>query len=206
MKRIKDYFNNDVLKVLKRQEKAKEFIEKYIDNSIQEISLVDTIVISGCGMFSPQKRINFLEDKMRSAFSWKKIKASEEKGDYFDNHGRNFELKCSATNDGNTINILQIRLWQPVDYYRVIYFDLDEPKNSKSYILPKDVMEAEVKKYGSPTHGTKNVNKDSKHVEYSLHIPIKNEWDDLYLDQEFSMMLGVKINDDINIFTPLFGN
>jgi hypothetical protein len=182
---IKDYFKNDLKKSLERQEKARNLIERYEETSIDDIPLLDAISISGSGTFSPQKRTGFIEDKMRRLFSWKKVKASEAKGDYIDKDGKYFELKCSSTNDFNLINLLQIRPWQEVDYYRVIYFDLDEPRKSKSYILSKNEMIAEIEKYGAATHGTKNTNKSNGKIEYSIHLPIENEWDKQFLDEDF---------------------
>jgi hypothetical protein len=202
--KIKQYFNNDLKKSLERQRKAQELIEENEDNTIEEISLLDAIIISSSGIFSPQKRISFLEDKLKKMFSWTPINPSDERGDYIDKNCYNFELKCSATNDSNTINILQVRPWQDVDYYRIIYFDLDDPLKSKSYVIPKDDMIDEIKIYGSATHGTKNANKDNKKIEYSFHLPVSNEWDDKYLDYEFFQVMKEKNASNINIFTPLF--
>lgn len=201
---IKQYFNNDFKKSLNRQRKAQILIEENEDNSIEEISLLNIITISGSGIFSPQKRISFLEDKLKQMFSWTPISPAEERGDYIDNSGHNFELKCSATNDSNTINILQVRIWQDVDYYRIIYFDLDEPLKSKSYIVPKEDMINEIEKYGHATHGTKNANKDNHKIEYGFHLPVINEWDDKYLDPDFFKVMMKENTKNINNFTPLF--
>ena len=184
-KYITSYFQNDIEKTLQRMEKASVVIMENKEKPLSEITLFDAITMSGSGLFSPQKRTGFLEDKMRSIFSWRKVKATENKGDYIDCDGKYFELKCSSTNDSNTINILQIRPWQDVDYYRIVYFDLDDSSKSKSYILTKSDMLSEIEKNGNAIHGTKDANKSNNKIEYAIHLPIENEWDNLYLDEIF---------------------
>jgi hypothetical protein len=72
-----------------------------------------------------------------------------------------------------------------VDYYVVLYFDLCNPKNSKAYVLQKEEMLNEVGKIGFPTHGTSTANKENGKIEYSIHLPIVNEWDGRYLKENF---------------------
>lgn len=184
-KDIKSFFKNDAEKRIEYMVKAQNLAIENFNKPLEEVSLFDIITISGCGLFSPQKRTSFLEAKMKDMFSWTKVKPTEDRGDYIDCNDKYFELKCSSTNDNNTINILQIRPWQKVDYYRVVYFDLYEPKNSKAYILTKEQMFTEVKKIGSPTHGTKTANALNENIEYSIHLPLNNEWDKLYLDKNY---------------------
>lgn len=182
---IKDYFKKDLNEAINRMKNAQELIESNIDKNLDEISIFDAITISGGGMFSPQKRTVFLEDRMKHMFSWKTVNPLDERGDYLDTNNKHFELKCSSTNDSNTINVLQLRPWQDVDYYRIIYFDLNDSKKSKSYVLSRDEMLEEIKKYGQPTHGTKNANMVNNKIEYGFHLPIENEWDNKYLDNNF---------------------
>lgn len=184
-KYITSYFQNDIEKTLQRMERANVIIMENKEKTLSEITLFDVITMSGSGIFSPQKRTGFIEDKMRSIFSWKKVKATENKGDYIDCDGKYFELKCSSTNDSNAINILQIRPWQDVDYYRIVYFDLDDSSKSKSYILTKSDMLSEIEKRGHAIHGTKDANRNNDKIEYAIHLPIENEWDILYLDKTF---------------------
>lgn len=181
---ITNYFSN-LEHTLMRMERAKNVIFENKNKNLKDIPFCDIITMSGAGVFTPQKRTSFLEDKMISLFSWRKVKAKENKGDYIDSNGKFFELKCSATNESQTINILQIRPWQNVDYYRIIFFDLDDSTKSKSYVLTKEEMLNEVSQIGCAIHGTKESNKDNQNIEYAIHLPLLNEWDEKYIDNDF---------------------
>lgn len=180
---IKDYFSN-YGKISSRMKIAQSLIES-CNGDLTKCSLADYITMSGNGMFSPQKRTKFLEDKMIEVFSWKPVSSSVGRGDYIDSNGKYFELKCSSSNESNKIHMLQIRPWQDIDYYLVIYFDLDDYRKSKAYILSKNDMIDEINKSSSATHGTKIANMQNKNVEYSIHLPIDNEWDGKYLNKSF---------------------
>lgn len=180
---IKDYFTN-YDKISSRIKVAQSIIDSH-NGDLTKCSLSDYIMISGDGAFTPQKRTKFLEDKMIEDFSWTPVSSSVGRGDYIDSNGKYFELKCSSSNDSNTINILQIRPWQDIDYYLVIYFDLDDYRKSKAYILSKNDMINEINKLSSSCHGTKIANMRNENVEKSIHLPIDNEWDGKYLNNSF---------------------
>ena len=181
---VRDYFKGVYEKKVQRAKRASQLLESS-GGVLADIPFFDKVAISAHGIFSPQKRTSFMEDALVDMFHWKKVKASEDKGDYIDCDGKYFELKCSSSNDADTINILQVRPWQEVDYYVVIYFDLDVPSSSKVYVLQKSEMVEEVEKLGHPSHGTSTANQENGKIEYSIHLPIENEWDGKYLKERF---------------------
>lgn len=118
------------------------------------------------------------------------ISASLNSGDFTDGE-KYYELKNSFTNKGNNLNLRQIRLWQPVDYYICVFIDEYDVKNSKFFKLTKEQMANEVDLCGSATHGTSTANIENANVEYSITIPIfnlKNEktkrWNENYISLE----------------------
>lgn len=180
-KSIIDYFGKRQFeKMRKREARASALVEEK-GGDLRSCSLKDIILMSGYSAFTPQRRTGFIEDKMRSVFEWKTVSASENRGDYIDKDGRYFELKCSASNGRRSINVRQVRLWQDIDYYVVMFFDLDNPEYSKVYMLSKEDMKNEVKLRGCPTHGTRAANADNRNVEYSITLPYENVWDEKFL-------------------------
>lgn len=102
---------------------------------------------------------------------WQKIKSSENNGDFkIKGFERNVELKMSFPNKENKINIRQIRLWQNCDYI-IAYCDSENeiPKHIVLFLTHEQMIE-QVKKYGSPMHGTKKANSVNKNVEYGIAI------------------------------------
>ncbi len=156
--------------------KAVEFLLSLDDE--HELSFIDLIKVSA--LFSPQRRTSILEKHLKALNKWKVSPAKHDKGDYIDVNGKFFELKTSATNANGVINIDQVRIWQSVDYYVVVYWNLEEPEKSKKYVLTKEQMTEEVEKLGSASHGTKSANKQNQNIEYSIHLSIDNEWDKKY--------------------------
>lgn len=131
-------------------------------------------------IYNPQQRTSMFEDYLKTKNGWQKVSASDGCGDYKDTDGKFFELKMSSTNSTGKININQIRPWQNVDYYRVVYWDIENPSGSKEYILSKTQMEREVERRGYACHGTKAANRRNENIEYSIRLGVNNDWDALY--------------------------
>lgn len=121
---------------------------------------------------------------------YKRISATKNSGDAIDNAGNIYEFKNSFTNKGNNLNIRQIRLWQPIDYYYCIFIDEENLENSLFFILNKEQMAEEVALCGGYTHGTIEANKNNQNKEYSITIPVKgnneklNRWKEKYFSDE----------------------
>lgn len=130
---------------------------------------------------------------------YERVAANKNCGDAMDSQGNFYEFKNSFTNKGNNLNIRQIRLWQPIDYYYCIYIDEDNLENSLFFVLTKQQMEEEVVLCGNYTHGTAEANKNNQNREYSITISIKNDneklnrWKEKYLSVELkNKILGGK--------------
>lgn len=127
----------------------------------------------------------FLSD----GIGWKKIHASEDRGDFIID-GEYVELKTSFTNQAMNLNIRQIRLWQDVDKYICMFIDdkNDIINNSYLFELTKQEMEQEVKLLGGYTHGTREANRLNVNKEYSITISIDannanfKRWTENYLN------------------------
>ena len=103
------------------------------------------------------------------------IPASEDCGDAKDEFGRIYEFKNSFTNQKQTLNLRQIRLWQNIDFYYCIYINELDLDKSMFYILNKDQMTEEVSLCGSFTHGVSEINKQNKYQEYSITFPVYSD-------------------------------
>lgn len=81
------------------------------------------------------------------------------------------EIKSSIIIGNNkTLNLLQIRLYQEVDYI-YLAFDLRHNKyEERIYYLSHEEMESEVRLIGSFAHGDKLVNDENSKNEFSIHI------------------------------------
>ncbi len=121
---------------------------------------------------------------------YERVSANKNCGDAIDNVGNIYEFKNSFTNKGNNLNIRQIRLWQPINYYYCIYINEEELENSLFFILTKEQMIEEVALCGGYTHGTVEANKNNQNKEYSITISVKgsneklNRWKEKYLSNE----------------------
>lgn len=171
MRKIKE-----IAEVQKIQIEAYKLLSSLDDE--HEPTLEELVKISA--ICNPQQRTYMLENYLKDKYGWTKIPASDGCGDYRDRDGKIFELKMSATNTSRKINVNQIRPWQDVDYYRVIYWDLESPKESKEYTLSKLQMQREVERRGCACHGTKAANSENTNIEYSIHLGVKNDWDAIY--------------------------
>lgn len=122
--------------------------------------------------------------------NYKRISANKNSGDAIDDNGNIYEFKNSFTNKGNNLNIRQIRLWQPIDYYYCIYIDEEKIENSLFFVLNKEQMIEEVALCGGYTHGTIEANRNNQNKEYSITISVKGKnekldrWKEKYLSNE----------------------
>ena len=149
--------------------------------------------------------------KLGEKFS--KVKSSEGRGDtlYRKGNTRSYiEKKNSLLDNTNSIlNMIQIRLFQPVDYYLVAAYDLRDLNNYTSYIfwLTHDEMLDEVHNKMSATaaHGTKQLNKVNENIEYRLSLSFEKEnehltrWKEKYLVKDLNEI--VKFCDERSNFS-----
>lgn len=139
-------------------------------------------------MESAQSKAPAAEKFLEKKLQWKKIKASENRGDFYDAENNKFiELKMSFNNQANTLNFRQIRLWQKVDCYLGIYIDENNIKNSLVFSIPHEEMKQIIANNGCATHGTSTANELNINVEYSYSLRLTNQellsqWKEKYFD------------------------
>lgn len=121
-------------------------------------------------VLSPQKRTSYIEKRLRLTFGWLTVDAKKERGDYIDPENKYFELKTSCPNSNNKILMGQVRIWQPVDYYLILYIDCYDLNNSQAFILDKDEMIEEALLHGTESHKTKASSEGDRRRELTLSI------------------------------------
>lgn len=139
--------------------------------------------------------------KLGERFS--KVPATEGRGDTLHRKGNTrtyIEKKNSILDSTNSIlNMIQIRLFQPVNYYLLTAYDLRDIDNYRSYTfwLTHDQMNDEVhnKMSASAAHGTKDLNKVNENIEYRLSLNLEKEnehltrWKDNYLVKDLNEVI-----------------
>jgi len=122
--------------------------------------------------FRIEKRINYELKK------GERLSASENRGDIllYNNY---IEVKSSIiTEINNSLNLVQIRLYQDLDYYLCVAYDLRDIENYTSYIflLTHDEMVREMGLVSaSNAHGTKESLNENKNIELRYSLSINNE-------------------------------
>lgn len=167
--------------------------KEYVDllNNCSSIDDLDFKTLSRLLMvLNPQKRTAIIEKRLKLHFGWVTVDPKADKGDYIDSDNKFFELKTSCPNSSNKIMIRQVRIWQPVNYYLILYIDCYNLENSQAFTLTKEEMEVEACKRGSGSHKTKAASAGDKKRELSFTIdvskdsPENKEWTELYGNKE----------------------
>ena len=180
---------NTVQLLKKRLDKIAYYCEKLDPNSeLYQSTFNAEIFFTIISMDSAQSKAPAAEKFLEKKLLWKKIKASENRGDFYDDKNDKFiELKMSFNNKANTLNFRQIRLWQKIDYYLGIYIDEDNIKNSLVFKIPHEEMKQIIANNGCATHGTSVANELNINIEYSYSLPLANkellaQWKEKYFD------------------------
>jgi hypothetical protein len=140
--------------------------------------------VYGMSILSSQSYGPRLEKYVKEKLLAEKIKASEDLGDFrvFD---KSLECKCSIiTPTNNKLNFAQVRLWQPIDFYIGVAYDLrDDGYERIIYLLTHDEMNEQVKKYGGVAHGTKKANKNNDNIEMAIR-PVISKTNEVFQEWE----------------------
>lgn len=188
-------------KVLSKAQKIQEFLINNPQEMEKEIYEVRDAFFFYTAISSQnvQSKAPLSEKFIANKMDWKRVKASEGRGDFLDSSENGYgyiELKNSFTNKEEKLNLRQIRLWQDVDYYLCIYIDEENLENSSVFLLTKEQMTKEVENMGGYTHGTVEANKDNKNKEYSITLPVKKEknehtvrWNNEYSSEELKLKI-----------------
>lgn len=155
--------------------RCKKCLQRFTKDKIDINSLALSELIDICSLLTPQAKSPIYERWILSHFDLKPLSASLGRGDGIDANGNTYEVKISSSNSNKKINIRQIRLFQPIDYYIIGYIDDKENKNTIFYLLTHSQMSQEINKHGCPTHNTSYYNKSNDNIEYSITLKIDSE-------------------------------
>ena len=165
LKKFKEYIKlttqyNEILKdIYLYKEQIMNFALK------EEITEKDFYFITS--ILSSQSRSPFWQNYFIKKINAKKIKASENKGDFKWNNNF-YEFKISGFNKDSALHVVQIRIWQNCNYV-IVY--LDPQGNSFIFILSHDQMKQELKVLkATPAHGTKEANRNNEKIEYRFTL------------------------------------
>lgn len=179
----------ELKKIINEVVPPKEYIEAL--NNCNSLNDLDFKTLCRLLMvLNPQKRTAIIEKKLKLKFGWITVDPKEDRGDYIDKDNKYFELKTSCPNTSNKIMVRQVRIWQPVDYYLILYVDCYNIEDSQAFILSKEDMEVEACKRGSGSHKTKSSSEGDKKRELSFTINVSKdssdnkEWTELYGETE----------------------
>ena len=171
-KTIRDILDNiDESRRLK--DTAESIKDELIDLTLRrEIYEQDFYKISS--ILTPQSRSPLWEKYFIKKHDCERVSKDEDRGD-FKKNGKYYEYKCSGYNQGNAVNIVQIRLWQDCDY--IIQRISDD--GAITFVLTLAEMMSEVEKIkASSAHGTEKALEHNKNKELRMTLKIDSEhWD-----------------------------
>ncbi|MDR0676161.1 MAG: hypothetical protein LBF97_03865 [Elusimicrobiota bacterium] len=184
--RIKDIQNEVKSKIIILNK-----ILEFEDGNIDEVKDLNKLLILTSFM-SSQKKASLFEKFFRSKTNFIKISQKENKGDFKDNDNNFYELKVSLKNEALSINMRQIRLYQDIEYYIILYLD-NCKENSFSFKLTKEQMTEEVKLLGGICHGCKKAVENNEVKEFSISLKLNSKnfkrWEDNYFDTNLHNLL-----------------
>ena len=134
-------------------------------------------------VLAPQSRSPLWKDYFIKANEGRKVKPADNRGN-FEKNGTYYGYKVSGFNEGNVVNIVQIRLWQNCDY--VIQSISDN--GAVTFILDREEMKREtVIVPATAAHGTRMVTSQSQHVElrmtFGRNSDVWNRWRNQYANR-----------------------
>lgn len=176
---------DELLLLIQNIMKLKNNKEEIIDEPNDELFLYK------CYVLNPQSYGSLIENRFIKRNNGIKIKSTLNQGDCIINN-KNYEVKTSLSFN-NTYNIVQIRLWQNVDYI-LIFVNLDKDLTLSICKLTTEQMKEEVEKREQYAHGTKTSNLENKNIEYRFTLSYNESKD--FIEKYF-------ISDNINILEKL---
>lgn len=151
----------DELTYRERREKLfKEMINGYEDCEVDNLPFIVRIAYEKWMGRNAQSTGATAERILGGFLGWNRLSSSENRGDFSYTSGNRrptfVELKTSFANKDYILHPLQIRLYQELDYY-VMIFATHDTNEMRVYVLSHDEMEYEVQQIGTASHGTKTV-------------------------------------------------
>ena len=168
-KTIRDILDN-IDESRKLKDTAESIKDELIDLTLrQEISEQDFYKISS--ILTPQSRSPLWEKYFIKKHGCERVSKDEDRGD-FKKSGRYYEYKCSGYNQGNAVNMVQIRPWQDCDY--IIQRISDD--GAITFVLTLAEMKLEMEKLNaSVAHVARRSSVDNKRIEYRMTLKIDSE-------------------------------
>lgn len=121
---------------------------------------------------------------------FKKVDSKKDRGDAYDSGNDDYsEIKVAFMNVKKYYSILQVRLYQNVDYY-YLFFINDKYQHSE-YKIPKKEFKEITEKYGQACHGTEDSRKNNENIEYRIDFKPSNV-------EQWSILSKFKINGKTN--------
>lgn len=155
--------------------KEKMSFYKTLDTFQEELLSEDwSNLVSLLMSVSPQKSSPFVEKKIILENELER-QGNLNKGDacLTNNQKEFYEIKHSFVKRGESLNLVQIRPWQNVNYILYI-FDLDDSKLYKFHLTNKQIKD-ELRLLGTSAHGTQKSNDKNKNVEKAIRIKLYSD-------------------------------
>lgn len=154
--------------------------------------------IKGMLYLNPQSYGARIENHIKKCLGFTKVSAKKNRGDLVNPCTKcYYEVKISLLTPCNlALNLVQIRLWQNVDYYLCVAYDLRNVINYRKYVflLTHDEMKKECAR-ASAAHGTSISNSNNKNVELRMSINCDENdetfkrWKEKYLKEDFNKVV-----------------
>ena len=150
--------------------------------------------IKGMLFLNPQSYGPRIETYIKELLEFTKVKAKDNHGDLMNSIVNLFyEVKVSLLTPINeSLNLVQIRLWQNNDYYICVAYDLRCISNYRKYLflLTHDEMVEETKS-ATAAHGTTKSNENNENVELRFSFNCNDDdetfvrWKENYLIEDY---------------------
>ena len=147
--------------------------DELIDLTLQKVITEQEFYKISSALLS-QSRSPLWEKYFMKKHDCEKVSKDEDRGD-FKKNGRYYEYKSSGYNQNNSVNMIQIRLWQDCDY--IIQSISDD--GAITFVLTRAEIELEIKKLkASSAHGTKRSLEFNKTKELRMSLKRgSTDWD-----------------------------
>ena len=146
-------------------------IRTYLIDLVLNGNLAENDFYRITSLLTPQSRSPIWEKYFICKYGCRKVKRNENRGD-LEKNGRWYEYKASGFNQGNDMNIVQVRLWQNCDYIIQSISD----SGAITFVLTHSQMVNETKLCNAASaHGTKQVTDVNQHNELRFTVSRDSE-------------------------------
>lgn len=179
--------------IIEERKKLKEITNPIYINKSWGFDINWEEFIYGVSLLSPQAYGPRIQARLVKELNLKKVKATEDSGDFVDQFGDNFEFKVSIVDSPlSKMNIVQVRPWQSTSYWCFCFDIRSDEFLPYAFKLSKHQMKNELDSIGAnAAHGTKKANTDNKNVEYRFSLIVDcndahfKRWLELYKSNFF---------------------